>query len=514
MSYKRLHKRTPTNSKKHENEENIETPPLPSKKRSMTIESEEEETPTAPAIIVTTAPAVETVPQLPELIATSNDISTLDSFLRLYNYNVTNLHVNKKAYSNLRQPLTDLSTMIGMHKLKQEILIMTLYYLKNVPEKFTEIMEKRYAGQPIDLAYDADEDFHTLLKKSKIQNSDDEYEEDGDEEDDGLANMDLLNDQDSFIDDEEEDWDPAADKALKKYARQLAMQLLFPPGARKMPEIPDLLKDADNEELDAKGNDIDAPVSGVEDELVIKETTSKLDMLHTIICGSPGTGKSHVAQYIGNIYAAFGFLNANRFNKIGMADLIAGYTGQTTDKTRKVCQKSLGGVLFLDEAYALGRDGKGDDDYGREAADTFTDYLTTHKHDFVMIVAGYEEALERRFFSLNQGLRRRFQWKFTTNDYTPGELKQIFEKMVANCGFGFSEDIPVSWFQKNYKNFPSFGGSMESLLAKVKYAHTTRSILLDDEHRNKINILDMNRGLEKLIEHGEGRKEPPMGMYL
>jgi len=490
---------------------------LPARKKIMIIESDEE-VQSVPAVVMT--PVVDLTPAtvpLPDLIADAEDIATLDNFLKLYNYNVINMNVNKKAYSNLKKPLTDLSTMVGMHKLKQEILVMTLYYLANVPEQFTVVMEKRYASQPVNFAYDAEEDFHTMLKKAKIQkDSDDEEEEDEPDEDD-LAGMDLRalgQDQDSFIDDEDADWDPEADRELKKYARQIAMQLLFPPGARKMPGIPDLLRNAENEALDKKSEDVTKTPAPDADDKIVKDTISKLDMLHTIICGSPGTGKSHVAQQIGNIYAAFGFLHPNRFHKIGMADLIAGYTGQTTDKTRKVCEKALGGVLFLDEAYALGSAGKGDDDYGREAADTFTDYLTTHKHDFVMIIAGYEDALEKRFFGLNQGLRRRFQWKFTTNDYSAEELKQIFVKMVKNSGLDFSEDIPINWFQQHYKKFPNFGGSMESLLAKVKYAHTTRSILLDSVHHNQINMIDMSRGLEKLIEHGEGREEPPMGMYI
>lgn len=496
--------------------------------KRLVIESDEEVIPDEVPIQPAVEPAVIVVPAKPTLVATVDDISTLSKFLNLYNYNVTNLHVNQIAYKNLQQPLTDLNNMIGMHKLKQEVLVMALYYLKNVPQQFTEIMQCRHAAT-VSLAYDADEDFHEQ-KKSKIDDifnaalkkeiektggvaSDNEpMDEDDDQNDDENEENDEEN-VDSFIDDDEVDWDSAEDKELRRYARQIALSLLFPPDERELPDIPDILQ---KKAAPLSADDAAKIALQEEEDKLVKDTIYKLDMLHTIICGSPGTGKSHVAQYIGNIYAAFGFLHPNKFLKVTMPDLIANYTGQTADKTRKLCRKAIGGVFFLDEAYSLSsNDQKGDDGYGREAADTFTDFLTAHKHDLVMIVAGYEKELESRFFSLNIGLRRRFQWKFSICDYTPVELKQIFEKMVHACGFSFSEEIPLMWFQKNHKYFPHFGGSMESLLAKVKYAHTARSILLDDTQHNKLNMIDMEKGLLKYIEHTETLKDqPPMHMYI
>jgi len=477
-----------------------------SRLKRMVIESDDD---------VETPVEVPVIPTKPTLVATVDHISTLSNFLRLYDYEVTNLNVNQIAYKNLQQPLTDLNNMIGMHKLKQEVLVMALYYLKNVPQKFTEIMQRRHEHN-VSLAYNADEDFHEK-KKTKIdialmkEIEDDNIGSENDDDDDDDENDD--ENPDSFIEDDDADWDSAEDKELRRYARQLALSLLFAPDEREFPDVPDVLQ---KKAAPLSPDDAAKIAQQEEEDKLVKDTIYKLDMLHTIICGSPGTGKSHVAQYIGNIYAAFGFLHPNKFLKVTMPDLIANYTGQTADKTRKLCRKAIGGVFFLDEAYSLSsNDKKGDDGYGREAADTFTDFLTAHKHDLVMIVAGYEKELESRFFSLNIGLRRRFQWKFSICDYTPVELKQIFEKMVHACGFSFSEEIPLSWFQKNHKYFPHFGGSMESLLTKIKYAHTARSILLDDTQHNKLNMIDMEKGLLKFIEHTEENKnQPPMNMYL
>jgi len=497
----------------------------------------------------------------PNLVATYEDIQTLDRFLKLYDYNVTNLHVNKIAHNNLKKPLTELNKMIGMHKLKQEILLMALYYLKNVPEKFTEIMERRMSPKPKMPTQD--------LVVIQPQSLEDSFIDDDEEEN----LMDLDDDYNDMI--EEDEIDPEEEKAMRAYVRVLTLAILSsgnvhlppPPNAQvedeneneeepPTPKFPRTKrgradktkyekekrvkkakleaaaqKEADDRERrkaerEAKiaeatklmeETEKRAKLEKLEEERIIEETVERLDMLHTVICGEPGTGKSHVAQYIGQIYAAFGFLQKDKFKKIGGVDLIAGYLGQTAIKTKEICENSLGGVLFLDEAYSIGSNNDGNsDDYGREAADTFTDFLTNHKHDFVMIIAGYEDQLNSRFFGLNSGLQRRFQWKFNTNKYTALELKKIFLKMLGEQKMGLEEDIPVSWFQGNYNSFKNFGGSMESLLSKVKYAHISRSILLDDSHHNQINMRDMDLGFVKYKEHNDttSNNEPPPHMYF
>jgi stage V sporulation protein K len=154
-----------------------------------------------------------------------------------------------------------------------------------------------------------------------------------------------------------------------------------------------------------------------------------------------------------------------------------------------------------------GGDGNGkNDEFARNSADAFTNYLTVHKHDFVMIVAGYEAELESRFFALNQGLRRRFAWKFTVDKYTPEELKKIFEQMAETAGYTFPIPIPVDWFAINYRCFPHFGGSMETLLSKVKIVQGRRVIFLPAEVHNHITMEDMNVGLEKYRQHSDYAK--------
>jgi len=148
----------------------------------------------------------------PNLVATYEDIQTLDRFLKLYDYNVTNLHVNKIAHNNLKKPLTELNKMIGMHKLKQEILLMALYYLKNVPEKFTEIMERRMSPKPKMPTQD--------LVVIQPQSLEDSFIDDDEEEN----LMDLDDDYNDMI--EEDEIDPEEEEAMRAYVRVLTLAIL------------------------------------------------------------------------------------------------------------------------------------------------------------------------------------------------------------------------------------------------------------------------------------------------
>ena len=151
------------------------------------------------------------------------------------------------------------------------------------------------------------------------------------------------------------------------------------------------------------------------------------DFLHTVIYGPPGTGKTEVAKIMGKIFSKMGLLKRNVFRKATRADLIAGYLGQTAIKTKEVIKDCLGGVLFIDEAYSLGNPEKRDS-FAKECIDTLCEALSDHKDNLMVIIAGYEDELNTCFFNYNQGLDSRFTWRFKTNDYTPIELKYIFEK--------------------------------------------------------------------------------------
>ena len=143
------------------------------------------------------------------------------------------------------------------------------------------------------------------------------------------------------------------------------------------------------------------------------------DFKHTVIYGPPGTGKTEIAKLLGKIYSKIGILNSNNdfiFKKVTRNDLIAGYLGQTAIKTRGVINQCIGGVLFIDEAYSLGSHND-NDSFSNECIDILCEALSDHKDNLMVIIAGYEDEINNRFFSINKGLKSRFIWKFNIENY-------------------------------------------------------------------------------------------------
>ena len=245
------------------------------------------------------------------------------------------------------------------------------------------------------------------------------------------------------------------------------------------------------------------------------------DFLHTVIYGSPGTGKTEVAKIIGRIYANLGVIKSkpallsdkkklapsapssrSRFKKVTRSDLIAGYLGQTALKTKDVIKDSLGGVLFIDEAYALGNTEKRDS-FAKECIDTLCEALSDNKDSLMVIIAGYEKELNECFFSYNEGLNSRFIWRFKVDDYVAEDLRNIFVKKARDFGWSVDEELKVEWFEKNMKYFKYYGRDMETLFTKTKIAHSRRVFCKPDEMKKKIIMKDLENGFELFIKNEE-----------
>lgn len=228
------------------------------------------------------------------------------------------------------------------------------------------------------------------------------------------------------------------------------------------------------------------------------------DFMHTCIYGPPGTGKTEIAKIIGKIFSNLGVLKNKTFEKVTRSDLIAGYLGQTALKTRDAIKKALGGVLFIDEAYALGNMEKRDS-FAKECLDTLCEGLSDHKENLMVIIAGYEKDLDNCFFSYNQGLNSRFTWRFKTDDYNSDELRQIFHKKVKDIGWKLkSEKIPsIKWFDDKKDYFKYYGRDMETLLSKVKIVHSRRVFCLSDEDKKILTQEDIDGGFKKFLDNEE-----------
>ena len=152
--------------------------------------------------------------------------------------------------------------------------------------------------------------------------------------------------------------------------------------------------------------------------------------LHMVFSGNPGTGKTTVARIMSRIYHSLDILSKGQLVEVDRSGLVAGYVGQTALKTQKVIEKAMGGVLFIDEAYAL--NGKSENDFGQEAIDTILKAMEDHRDDLVVIVAGYDGRMEE-FIHSNPGLESRFNRFLMFEDYTPEQMVAIF-KMQCKKG--------------------------------------------------------------------------------
>jgi ATP-dependent 26S proteasome regulatory subunit len=236
--------------------------------------------------------------------------------------------------------------------------------------------------------------------------------------------------------------------------------------------------------------------------------TSGNDFMHTVIYGPPGTGKTEIAKIIGSIFSKMGILKKGNFKKVTRADLIAGYLGQTALKTRDVVKECLGGVLFIDEAYALGNEEKRDS-FSKECIDTLCEALSDHKENLMVIIAGYETDLNNCFFNYNQGLNSRFTWRFKTDEYSSEDLYNIFLKKVNDGGWHLAEEtkIDVKWFENNKSRFKFYGRDIETLFAKTKIAHSRRVFCLDQSVKKYLTLKDLDKGLEIYLKNEDSKSK-------
>lgn len=234
-------------------------------------------------------------------------------------------------------------------------------------------------------------------------------------------------------------------------------------------------------------------------------TTNKIsntDMLHCVITGSPGCGKTTFIEIYAKILTKLGITKSSHIVKVKRSDLIGKYLGHTAVQTQKKIDEAKGGILLIDEAYSLGNPEQRDS-FSKECLDTLNQALTENKQDFICIIAGYANALDTSFFAFNEGLRRRFPFRFDILPYTHKELTMILEKKIYEHGLfdvQFKSNELNKLIKKNFSYFKNQGGDMETLFLNIKIIHNKRIFLLPIEEKSKLFLYDIETSIEKFIK--------------
>ncbi|WP_020617281.1 ATPase, T2SS/T4P/T4SS family [Paenibacillus daejeonensis] len=186
---------------------------------------------------------------------------------------------------------------------------------------------------------------------------------------------------------------------------------------------------------------VKAFVRALEKQLIVDQrrkdagvSVDTAQMINMIFSGNPGTGKTTMARLLAGMLKSMGFLKKGHLVEVDRSDLVAQYVGQTASKTKVVVESALGGVLFIDEAYALAQDGVQGGGFGKEAIDTLVRLIELHKDNLVVILAGYTEDMEK-FVRVNPGMASRFPLQIEFPDYTAEDMVSIAALMIKARGF-------------------------------------------------------------------------------
>lgn len=246
--------------------------------------------------------------------------------------------------------------------------------------------------------------------------------------------------------------------------------------------------------------------------------TTEAPSLHMSFTGNPGTGKTTVALRMAEILHRLGYVRKGHMVAVTRDDLVGQYIGHTAPKTRDVLKRAMGGVLFIDEAYYLYRP-ENERDYGQEAIEILLQEMENHRDDLVVILAGYEDRMDR-FFRSNPGLSSRIAHHITFPDYTSEELLAIAQLMLQQMQYVLSPDARATLqeyverrqTQPHFANARSVRNALDrARLRQASRLFAQRGVTLEKNDLMTIEAADIraSRVFAEIQSQDDDKNRPP-----
>lgn len=258
-----------------------------------------------------------------------------------------------------------------------------------------------------------------------------------------------------------------------------------------------------------------------EDPPFVAKCREKMKLLqghfvHTLLLGSPGTGKTTFATLLVNVWDALGIIDKRRFKITKRSDWVGKYQGHSVAKAKKLIESCKGGVIFIDEAYSIVSAKDGDDMYGREVLTEIVEAMSNADKQVIFIMAGYEHDM-KRLFSFNAGLERRFGYVYRFKTPPAKLLESIFLKQLKDAKWKVTKKDRkklADFFTRHVKHLKNGGGSTKQLIFHSKQAAVVREF--PESSTCELSLADMEDGMKTFCQHARMfvPAPPPISMYL